>query len=410
MTAAATATQASINASTGIATFFAGSGTTLADALADVAGRTNGTAGKMALFQVNATGDYYLFIEAGTVGLSANDVVVQLVGVSVISSITLATKNLTITAGTSVAPISIDLDHDGIEYLNRNSNIVYDYTNNHLLKSTAWVNPHDGFLAFKNVDTTLNIAFSTQAGETDLQGLAKIYDTNHDGTLDSKDANFNSFGVWQDANTDGVVQDGEFKSLTDRGILSLSLSSDGVTVVTADGDVTVFGHTTYTMTDGSTGIAEDVAFAVGSMGAADINSIQELTSTVTSDQVILSEFGGDIFKWGLADKTDAGTPAMDTVNDFNVDSLALGGDALDLRDLLVGESASIGNLANFLHFDYTGGNTIVHVSSTGQFSKTFNQVSDVQTITLAGVDLVQSFTDDNAIIQDLLAKQKLITD
>jgi hypothetical protein len=85
---------------------------------------------------------------------------------------------------------------------------------------------------------------------------------------------------------------------------------------------------------------------------------------------------------------------------------------LDLRDLLTNENHAIGagNLANFLHFEYTGGHTIVHVSSTGQFSPTFSQASDVQTITLAGVDLVQSFTDDNAIIQDLLAKQKLITD
>jgi hypothetical protein len=100
----------------------------------------------------------------------------------------------------------------------------------------------------------------------------------------------------------------------------------------------------------------------------------------------------------------------DTITDFNVASVALGGDALDLRDLLVGESASIGNLANFLHFDYTGGNTIVHVSSTGQFSPSFSQANDVQTITLTGVNLVQSFADDNAIIQDLLTKQKLITD
>jgi hypothetical protein len=34
----------------------------------------------------------------------------------------------------------------------------------------------------------------------------------------------------------------------------------------------------------------------------------------------------------------------------------------------------------------------------------------VQVITLTGVDLVTGFANDQAIIQDLLTKQKLITD
>ena len=118
--------------------------------------------------------------------------------------------------------------------------------------------------------------------------------------------------------------------------------------------------------------------------------------------------GADTFVWKLNDGGLAGSPVTDTITDFNVAAVASGGDALDLRDLLVGESTGI--LANYLHFDYTGVNTIVHVSSTGQYGPIFNSASDVQTITLTGVNLVQSFTDDNAIIQDLLTKQKLITD
>ena len=66
--AAATATEASINAATGVATFAAGSGTTLSDALADIATRfttATDSAGEFALFNVNNIGNYYMFISDG---------------------------------------------------------------------------------------------------------------------------------------------------------------------------------------------------------------------------------------------------------------------------------------------------------------------------------------------------------
>lgn len=89
---AATATEAQINATTGVATFFAGSGTTLTDALQDIATRFNtagNTAGDFALFQVGGTGNYHLFISDGVAGVTANDVVVELSGVTTVTSISL---------------------------------------------------------------------------------------------------------------------------------------------------------------------------------------------------------------------------------------------------------------------------------------------------------------------------------
>ena len=96
----ASSSQASINQATGIATFAASSGTTMADALADIASRftsaTNSN-GEFALFQINHTGDYYAFISDGTAGVGANDVVIQLVGVTSISQIDLTGGNITVT-------------------------------------------------------------------------------------------------------------------------------------------------------------------------------------------------------------------------------------------------------------------------------------------------------------------------
>ncbi|MEQ1838040.1 MAG: Ig-like domain-containing protein [Candidatus Nitrotoga sp.] len=97
--AIASANEASIDAATGVATFNTDSGTTLDDALADIATRftaATDTAGEFATFQVNGTGDYYLFISDGDAGVTANDVVVQLSGVTTINTIDLTGANLTI--------------------------------------------------------------------------------------------------------------------------------------------------------------------------------------------------------------------------------------------------------------------------------------------------------------------------
>ncbi|MCB4812103.1 retention module-containing protein [Methylovorus menthalis] len=125
--------------------------------------------------------------------------------------------------------------------------------------------------------------------------------------------------------------------------------------------------------------------------------------------------GVDTFKWNLADAGTPGTPAVDTIADFNKASVASGGDKLDLRDLLTGENSS--NLQNYLHFEKSGTDTIVHISSTGGFSAdshtvgaSFNSAAENQTIVLAGVDLTTAGHTDAAIIANLVNNNKLVTD
>ena len=96
----ATSAQASINQTSGIASFAASSGTTLTDALNDVASRfttAGDSLGEFAFFRIKEKGDYYLFISDGVAGVDANDVVVQLTGVSSIGAIDLSGGNLTVT-------------------------------------------------------------------------------------------------------------------------------------------------------------------------------------------------------------------------------------------------------------------------------------------------------------------------
>ncbi len=99
--AAASASQASINATTGVASFAAGSGTTLADALFDITTRmtaATNTTGEFTFFKVGGAGPMQLFISDGVAGVTANDVLIQLNNITTVGSINLAFGDLTILA------------------------------------------------------------------------------------------------------------------------------------------------------------------------------------------------------------------------------------------------------------------------------------------------------------------------
>jgi surface adhesion protein len=128
------------------------------------------------------------------------------------------------------------------------------------------------------------------------------------------------------------------------------------------------------------------------------------------NDVLRGDAGADVFRWEFGDKGTAGTPAADIIMDFDTATPGNGGDVLDLRDLLQGETS--GNLSNYLHFSVSGGNTTIQISSSGAFSTGFATNKIDQTITLQNVDLTSSgaLTTDQQIIQDLVNKSKLLVD
>ncbi len=116
----------------------------------------------------------------------------------------------------------------------------------------------------------------------------------------------------------------------------------------------------------------------------------------------------DVFRWAPGDEGLVGNQTIDTIKDFDNRSLSQGGDVLDIRDLLQGENDN--NLTNYLHFEKSGADTIVHISSTGGFAGGFQQAAENQKIVVLGVDLTAGQTSDAAIIANMMAQQKLITD
>ena len=168
----------------------------------------------------------------------------------------------------AIPPIAIDLDGDGVEFLAQSAGVTFDYAGDGTRESTAWVGRDDGLLALdRNGDGIVNdgseIVFGGN-GLTDLQGLALNFDSNGDGVLSAADAEFASFGVWQDANGNGVTDTGEFSSLAEMGIASIGLTSDGAAYTAADGDVLVHGTASFTRIDGTSGSLADASFATSS--------------------------------------------------------------------------------------------------------------------------------------------------
>jgi hypothetical protein len=232
-------------------------------------------------------------------------------------------------AGTSsynfATPIVLDLNGDGVQYVDRSAGVTYDYAGNGIQQATAWVNPNDGILALQNPDSSLRIVFGVDGG-TDLQGLAKMFDSNYDGVLDAQDASFSQFGVWKDSNSDGIVANGEFTTLGAYNIISLSLGSTGDIHSVANGDVTVYGETIYTTSDGFFHTAHDAGFATG-------DGIYSFT-TNPDPVVVNGQIGQDTFEIAAL----IGAPEQ--INNFNINE----GDHLNLSPVLSADTQLTGQI------------------------------------------------------------------
>ncbi len=268
-------------------------------------------------------------------------------------------------------PITFDLNDDGLGFT---ANMQFDINSDGQLESTGWVDANDGMLVLDRngngtIDHGSEIYFTADlAGAlTDLEGL-QAFDSNGDGVLDVNDDRFGEFQVWQDCNQNGVSEADELQSLTEAGISSLNLNPESLETLYGDTDegqdnieksravtnAIVNQGATFTRTDGTTGVAGDVAFANAEIeaGAVEGTALQAGTDdhdllrasqnadyirSLAGNDTILAGAGNDLVFGGNDNDIIAGEEGDDRLygEDGN-DGLAGGGGA----DQLDGGSGS----------------------------------------------------------------------
>lgn len=161
----------------------------------------------------------------------------------------------------TLTPIVLDMNDQGINMVSDpQPKVLFDAKGDgSLAQMDAWVGKNDAFLVFDNKGVP-EISFTSfvPGAKTDLQGL-QAFDTNSDHVLDQKDANFNQFGVWLDANQNGKIDPGEYLTLQDVGIVSISLQGNGVS--TQGAGYTIFNEGTFETTNGAKHTFADVGVA-----------------------------------------------------------------------------------------------------------------------------------------------------
>ena len=174
---------------------------------------------------------------------------------------------LTSSGNANLGPIVIDLDGDGVELTAfAGSTVFFDMDNDGLRERTGWAGADDGLLAFDwngngIIDDAVEISFQAllPGAFSDLDGLA-AFDENGDRLIDARDGAFARLSVWQDANQNGVTDEGELRSLTDRGIVSISLASVLTGNAPSNEENVVYARTTAMLSDGSAAGVDDVFF------------------------------------------------------------------------------------------------------------------------------------------------------
>jgi hypothetical protein len=142
-------------------------------------------------------------------------------------------SDVTCRCSNQTSPIIIDISGRGFDLTSAANGVKFDISGTGNVVQMGWTapGPDNAFLALPAVDglvhngTQLFGNFTPQPASDTPNGFAAlaVYDSNHDGVIDARDAVFTSLRLWIDANHDGISQPEELHTLLSLGVNSISL-------------------------------------------------------------------------------------------------------------------------------------------------------------------------------------------
>ncbi|MBV7534453.1 carboxypeptidase regulatory-like domain-containing protein [Duganella sp. sic0402] len=188
------------------------------------------------------------------------------------------TDTITLTSGkndlswdAAITPIAIDLNGDGIHTIAREDMTgSFDLLGTGKAIQSGWLSKGDGFLAIdRNGNGAIDDISELFGGASKGSGFAKLasYDSNGDGVVDAHDADFASLLIWQDANSDGKTDAGELMTLTQAGVISLTVAHTELPFLDANNNLHL-ERSSVTLANGKSADMTDVYFNVAASDAA----------------------------------------------------------------------------------------------------------------------------------------------
>ena len=174
-----------------------------------------------------------------------------------------------------LTPLALDLDGNGVRTISADAGVVFDLDADGQAERVGWLSTTDAWLALdRNVNGLIDDGselFGSGTvmpdGSKALDGFAalRVLDVNQDGVIDSKDPVFTKLSVWTDTNSDGRVEAGELRTLTQVGVQSLALAAKPTAVIDQGNLIGLMGD--FKTTDGQAHELADVWLSVNPLAA-----------------------------------------------------------------------------------------------------------------------------------------------
>jgi hypothetical protein len=160
-------------------------------------------------------------------------------------------------------PLVLDLSGNGVNLTGETSvSPMFDMNGTGFAVHTGWIQPGTGLLVLQDANGNVENINQLVGGENS-SGFAALaqYDANHDGVIDANDPIYAQLRVWQDANSNGVVDPGELETLAQAGITSIGVTGTAQTGLSIAANA-VNATGIFTRSDGTTGAIDDVSFTI----------------------------------------------------------------------------------------------------------------------------------------------------